>query len=72
MMEWIFDLRVIPDATPLRDGLWAVRPLDKCGTCGFHPVPWAVIYVKARNADDAISRAEAKAFRFRNRDKVSR
>lgn len=64
-MEWILRGDIIAEATPLRDGLWAVRPEGKCGTCGFHPASWTVIYVMARNEADALNRAEAKAFRFR-------
>jgi len=45
------------EATPLRDGQWAVRPKGQLGTCGWHPYPWTVVYVKARNAQDAINKA---------------
>lgn len=46
------------EATKLRDDRWAVRPDGQLGTCGFHPEPWTVIYVKARTADEAIKKAE--------------
>ncbi len=46
------------EATHLRDNRWAVRPEGQLGTCGWHPKPWTVIYVKARSADEAIKKAE--------------
>lgn len=45
------------EATKLRDNIWAVRPEGQLGTCGFHPKPWTVIYVKAANAEVAIIKA---------------
>jgi len=45
------------EATPLRDGQWAVRPKGQLGTCGWHPYPWTVVYVRARNAQEAINKA---------------
>lgn len=46
------------DAVLLRSGHYAVRPLGRCGTCGWiGGKPWTVIYVKARNSADALRRA---------------
>jgi len=45
------------EATELRNGTWAVRPAGQLGTCGWHPRPWTVIYVKARTAAQAIAKA---------------
>ena len=45
------------EATALSSGRWAVRPKGQLGTCGFHPYPWAVIYVRAFTAEGAIARA---------------
>lgn len=36
---------------------WAVRPSGALGTCGFHPAPWQVCYVKAADAASAIRKA---------------
>ena len=46
------------EATPLRDGKWAVRPKGQLGTCGFHPIPWTVQYIRARSAAEAIRKAK--------------
>lgn len=46
------------EATHLRENKWAVRPAGQLGTCGFHPEPWTVIYVKAASAGAAIAKAE--------------
>lgn len=48
------------EATPLRDGMWAVRPKGQLGTCGFYPKGWTVAYVKAATADLAIAAAIVK------------
>jgi hypothetical protein len=48
------------EATHLRDNLWAVRPEGQLGTCGWSPQPWTVVYVKARTAAEAISKAKRK------------
>jgi len=37
---------------------WAVRPRGQCGTCGFYPVAWTVVYVTARSEREAIQQAE--------------
>lgn len=46
------------EATHLRDNLWAVRPKGQLGTCGWHPQPWTVVYVKAATAAEAIRKAK--------------
>lgn len=43
-------------ATKLNNGEYAVKPLGQLGTCGFYPIPWEVVYVKACNEEDAISK----------------
>lgn len=48
------------EATELRNGMYAVRPLGQLGTCGFYPEPWTVCYVRARNEEEAIEKAVAK------------
>ena len=48
------------EATHLRDNRWAVRPVGQLGTCGWHPHPWTVIYVNARDPWDAIKKAQKK------------
>lgn len=45
------------EATPLRNGKWAVRPIGQLGTNGFHPFAWTVIYVRASDAKSAIQKA---------------
>lgn len=45
------------EATQLRGNRWAVRPVNQLGTCGWYPEPWTVIYVNARNAQEAIRKA---------------
>ena len=45
------------EATHLRDNRWAVRPKGQLGTCGWHPYAWTVIFVTARNAEQAIRKA---------------
>lgn len=54
-----FDL----EATHLRGRRWAVKPAGQLGTCGFHPVPWTVVYVTASSASDAVKRAMRKRAR---------
>lgn len=48
---------MILEATHLRGNRWAVRPAGQLGTCGFHPEPWTVRYVTARNAEDAVRKS---------------
>ena len=45
------------EALHLRDRTWAVRPENQCGTCGWHPYPWSVIYVKAQSKEEAERKA---------------
>jgi hypothetical protein len=52
------------EATYLRDGRWAVRPKGQLGTCGFHPIAWSVVIVRARSADEAIRKAGDQCFNF--------
>lgn len=45
-------------ATHLRGRLYAVRPLGALGTCGWiDGRAWIVIYVTARSASEAITKA---------------
>jgi hypothetical protein len=48
------------EATHLRNTRWAVRPPGQVGTCGWHPVPWTVVYVNAFSAKEAVKKAEIK------------
>jgi len=48
------------EATHLRDSKWAVRPSGQLGTMGWHPFPWEVVYVTARNEEDAIRKARSR------------
>lgn len=48
------------EATALRDGRYAVRPIGRLGTCGFYPRAWTVYIVKARNEEEAIRKAVRK------------
>lgn len=41
------------EALHLRGNHYAVRPEGKCGTMGWTPYHWTVIYVNARNEHDA-------------------
>lgn len=41
---------------------WAVRPEGQLGTCGFHPRPWQVCYVKAGSEAEAIRKAANKVY----------
>jgi len=52
------------EATHLRGNHYAVRPAGQLGTCGWHPVPWEVIYVNARSPSEAISKATGKPVFF--------
>lgn len=47
-------------ATLLRDNTYAVRPKDQLGTCGWYPKPWTVVYVKAKNEQQAITKVSNK------------
>ena len=49
------------EATKLRE-CWAVRPRGACGTCGWYPRAWTVVYVKARSAAEAIRKAQGRVF----------
>ena len=71
--DWCFDCKDEVDveeievkykleADELRDGMWAVRPEGELGTCGFHPAPWQVVYLKAPSADEAIKLAGDSVF----------
>lgn len=42
------------EATLLRDGVYAVRPIGQLGTCGWYPYPWTVTYVRAKSEQDAL------------------
>lgn len=55
------------EATHLRDNVYAVRPVGQLGTCGFHPIPWTVEYVRARSCEDAVR----KAISPRNMDELA-
>lgn len=46
------------EATNLRDGFYAVRPVGRLGTCGFSPVPWTVQYIKANTPSGAVAKAK--------------
>lgn len=46
------------DATHLRGNVWAVRPQGALGTCGWiEGIPWTVVYIRARDASQAIFKA---------------
>lgn len=46
------------EATELKPGRWAVHPKGALGTCGWIAgKAWAVRYVNARNASEAIRKA---------------
>ena len=51
-------IEVEMEATHLSGSKYAVRPKGQLGTCGFYPCPWAVQYVRAGNAVDAVLRAK--------------
>ena len=48
------------EATDLRGGRYAVRPIGQLGTCGWYPFAWTVRYVNARSAADAIRKAKVQ------------
>ena len=48
------DLENNLSATPLRNNVWAIRPMDQLGTCGSYPALWTVTYVKAYYGSVAI------------------
>lgn len=42
---------------------WIVRPVGRCGTCGFYPAAWDAQFVtfhRAKSAEDAVRYARAK------------
>jgi len=45
------------EATHLRGNSYAVRPAGQCGTCGWHPFAWTVIYVNASSPAAALIKA---------------
>jgi len=45
------------EAVFLRGNTYAVRPKGQLGTCGWHPYPWAVQYIRARSASEAVFKA---------------
>ena len=45
------------EATPLRNGFFAVRPQGQLGTCGFYPRAWTVQYLRAQSAAQAVAKA---------------
>lgn len=45
------------EATPLRNGMYAVRPKGQLGTCGWAPHPWMVVYVSAATEEEAVKKA---------------
>ena len=45
------------EATRLRN-CWAIRPKGQLGSMGWYPKPWAVQFVKANSADEAIAKAK--------------
>lgn len=64
--SWILDETVEASADKLSN-CWAVRPKGALGTCGFHPVPWGVIYVgfkAAPNEAKAIAKARMMTSRI--------
>jgi len=48
------------EATALRGGLWAVRPVGALGTCGWSPYAWTVQYIRARSESEALRKAAAQ------------
>jgi hypothetical protein len=46
------------EATHLRGNLWAVKPENQLGTCGWYPRPWTVQYIRARSAEEAVRKAK--------------
>jgi hypothetical protein len=45
------------EATHLRGNSYAVRPAGQCGTCGWSPFAWTVIYVNASSPAAALIKA---------------
>lgn len=51
------------EAMRLRDNQWVVRPKGCLGTCGWSKGrPWIAVFVKARNAEEAMRKAEDKVW----------
>jgi hypothetical protein len=48
------------EAVLLRGNTYAVRPKGQLGTCGWHPYPWTVQYIRARSASEAVFKANNK------------
>lgn len=46
------------EAVHLRGRTYAVRPKGQLGTCGWHPVPWIVEYIKASSEKEAIKKCK--------------
>jgi len=46
------------EADKLSGNRWAVRPEGQCGTCGFYPKPWQVVFVTAATVSEALRKAE--------------
>lgn len=58
MMQFIPEGTWDLEATPLRDGRFAVRPKGCLGTCGWKGgMAWSVIYVRARSHEEARRKA---------------
>lgn len=49
------------EATHLQGNRWAVRPKGQLGIWGSYPVLWAVIYVNAHSAEEAIKKARGQS-----------
>lgn len=49
------------EAIHLRSNWYAVRPQGQLGTCGYYPSAWTVQYVKARNTEEALKKANNHA-----------
>lgn len=45
------------EATHLRDNKYVVRPKGQLGTMGNHPRPWTAVWIRARNAREAVIKA---------------
>lgn len=58
-MHFLFSV----EATHLRDNRWAVRPAGACGTMGWTPYHWDVVYVSAPNTSAAIQKAAREVIR---------
>lgn len=50
-------MKVQLQATSLRSGVWAVRPVGQLGTMGWYPVAWTVQYITAKTAAEAVRKA---------------